>query len=620
MGLLSPRGQEDAERMDIRHWERWRPVLVDGLLILALTVGLALYLSLAIHSRVQEGLVAQEMARLQRLATLPQLVTAWRDGSDELQTLLSQEAAVLGGRLAAVSNAGQLRAVSHPAAGDGIPWASLPEVRQAISQGVAHALRPDPLTEEPALLAAAVVMENGRPLGVLHWTLPQAELEAGIPALWRPIGRAAVIALALLVALLTGRAIQTSRRIRRLTEVVERVTQGDLDARIHSLGSGEIGQLAQAFNRMADKLQKQIKKRGREKDRLNTVLHVMTDGVLILNRHGRVRLLNPAAARLLRVEPERALRRSFIQVARDHRIAEVWTRCRESGQEEVATMELTPTQFLRVIVTPFLKGKDRGYLVLLQDLTQLRRLQMVRQDFISNISHELRTPLASLQALVETLQDGALEDPPAARRFLGRMEVEVDALTQMVEELLELSRIESGQVPLRLRSTPVLEAVLPGVERLRPQAERAQLELAIHLPPDLPPVLADAVRVQQVITNLVHNAIKFTPAGGRVEVSAQAGEGELTVMVADTGIGIPPQDLPRIFERFYKTDRSRAAGGTGLGLAIAKHVVQAHGGRIWAESVLGEGSRFYFTLPLAESMPDDSAPPTDTALARSTSS
>jgi two-component system phosphate regulon sensor histidine kinase PhoR len=247
--------------------------------------------------------------------------------------------------------------------------------------------------------------------------------------------------------------------------------------------------------------------------------------------------------------------------------------------------------------------------VILQDLTKIRRLDTVRRDFISNISHELRTPLASLKALVDTLRDGALEDPPAAQRFLDRIETEVDALTQMVQELLELSRIESRQAPLSLDPTSVADVVIPPTERLRPQAERASLSLRVDVPSELPHVLADTERVQQVVTNLVHNAIKFTQPGGQVSVRAYADGGDgrspvdvsrdptVVIEVADTGVGIPIDDVPRIFERFYKADRARSGGGTGLGLAIAKHIVQGHGGHIWAESVEGQGSTFCFSLP-----------------------
>ncbi|MBN1318233.1 MAG: PAS domain-containing sensor histidine kinase, partial [Anaerolineales bacterium] len=216
-------------------------------------------------------------------------------------------------------------------------------------------------------------------------------------------------------------------------------------------------------------------------------------------------------------------------------------------------------------------------------------------------SHELRTPLASLRALVETLQDGALDDPPAARHFLSLMENETDALAQMVEELLELSRIESGRVPLRLAPTPVAELINQPVERLRQQAQRADLALSIDLAPDLPPVLADPERAGQIVTNLVHNAIKFTRGDGQIKVSAYARDDEVVIEVRDTGIGIPDNDLSRIFERFYKADHARSSGGTGLGLAIARHLVEGHGGRIWAESVEGQGSVFYFTLRSVES-------------------
>ena len=222
----------------------------------------------------------------------------------------------------------------------------------------------------------------------------------------------------------------------------------------------------------------------------------------------------------------------------------------------------------------------------------------MRRDFISNVSHELRTPLAALKALTETLQGGALEDPPAARRFLEQMETEVDSLSLMVSELLELSRIESGRVPLNLTSTRPIDIVNPAYERLSLQAERAGLTLTVDCPDDLPPVLADATRVQQVIVNLLHNAIKFTQPGGQVTVRAVQQDRMVNFSVIDTGIGISVDDLSRIFERFYKVDRSRATSGTGLGLAIARHLVEAHGGRIWAESEVGKGSSFQFTIPL----------------------
>jgi two-component system phosphate regulon sensor histidine kinase PhoR len=220
--------------------------------------------------------------------------------------------------------------------------------------------------------------------------------------------------------------------------------------------------------------------------------------------------------------------------------------------------------------------------------------------------------LASLKALTETLLDGALEDPPAARRFLTRFETEVDSLSLMVQELLELTRIESGRVPLELEAVDPGKLVQGAVERLYLQAERAGLEIEVVLTPDLPAVSVDPPRLQQVLLNLLHNAIKFTPAGGRITMQAEPGEdGGVVFGIRDTGVGIPAEDLPRIFERFYKADRARSGGGTGLGLAIAKHLVEAHGGRIWAESVQGKGSTFFFYLPgVTVTPPGDSHLPT----------
>ena len=226
----------------------------------------------------------------------------------------------------------------------------------------------------------------------------------------------------------------------------------------------------------------------------------------------------------------------------------------------------------------FRHGDAAGTIALLQDLTQVRRLQVMRRDFISNLSHELRSPLASLRAVVETLQDGAVNDPPAAARFLSQAEGEINTMTQMVEELTELSQIESGQVRLRLAPVPVSELIDAPVERLRPQAEAGGLVLVVDLPPDLPPVMVDAGRVRQVVTNLLHNAVKFTPPGGRVTITATeesaAGRDEdgapgsrttrmVVIEVRDTGIGIAKADLPRVFERFYKSDRARTRGRGG---------------------------------------------------------
>lgn len=255
----------------------------------------------------------------------------------------------------------------------------------------------------------------------------------------------------------------------------------------------------------------------------------------------------------------------------------------------------TRHQYLQLVVIP--DQHSSGSLLLVQDLTHIRRLETVRRDFISNLSHEIRTPLASLKALTETLQDGALDDPPAARRFIDQIQVEVDALTQMATELLELSRIESGRLSLDRQPVPAYDLLISASKRMRLQAERAGLHLRVESNKDLPSVKIDLQRLEQVLVNLIHNSLKFTRAGGEIVLVAEPGIGEVRFAVRDTGIGIPADDVPRIFERFYRVDKSRTGSGTGLGLSIAKHMVEAHGGKIWAESVEGQGSTFYFTIP-----------------------
>ena len=320
----------------------------------------------------------------------------------------------------------------------------------------------------------------------------------------------------------------------------------------------------------------------------------------MVDEQGLVQLINPAALLLFRTENADVIGKSLIEVVRQHQLVELWRRSRMSGEQESITLEISPNRlFVQGIASPLRQVQPEMTLMLFQDLTRVRRLETVRRDFVSNVSHELRTPLASLKALTETLQEGALEDPPAARRFLQRMETEIDNLTQMVHELLELSRIESNRVPLKRRPVNPCELASPPVERMQMQAERAGLSLRMTCSGDLPPVQADPERVSQVLINLIHNAIKFTPPGGEIVVSGTQLDNEVTICVRDTGVGISPEALPRIFERFYKADRSRSGGGTGLGLSIARHIIEAHGGRIWAESDIQRGSTFYFTLPKA---------------------
>ncbi len=397
----------------------------------------------------------------------------------------------------------------------------------------------------------------------------------------------------LLAAWLGWRYVKLRRAVREMTEQIKR---GDDPTE----SSRDLGELASALNAQRSTFNLQLSTLNAEHAKLSAILDQLTDGVLIADADGRVQFANPAAEKLF---GSPLAGRSVAEAIRHHSLVDAWRRCRETDGLQTESVEVSASrQFLQLIVVPD-RDTRGGTLLLVQDLTRVRRLETVRRDFISNLSHELRTPLASLKALTETLQGGALADTEAGPRFLGRIQTEVDALTQMAQELLDLSKIESGQVELVLRKVNPLAVLKSAAERMRVQAERAGVNLTVEtvaspLGTASPKVQADAARLEQVLVNLIHNAVKFTRRGGSVTLSVSEEDGVVVFAVRDTGVGIPSDDLPRIFERFYRVDKSRAGSGTGLGLSIARHIVEAHGGRIWAESREGEGSAFFFSIPI----------------------
>ncbi|MBT7071594.1 MAG: PAS domain-containing protein [Anaerolineae bacterium] len=405
-----------------------------------------------------------------------------------------------------------------------------------------------------------------------------------------------IISLLLVLLIWLGwRNYALRQRINALTEKLRQVTNSvapDLPQDLPMLED-----LSNAIVALNSHLHQQIDTANAEGARLAAVLEQIPDGIIISNASDHIQFANPAAHALLERSPQTLIGSTVAEALRYHQLIETWQECKKSGTMHSEVLEL-PLQrgFLQLVVAPD-QYAPGGSLLLIQDLTRLRRLETVRRDFISNLSHELRTPLASLRALTETLQDGALDDPPAAQRFLSRIETEVDALTQMAQELLDLSRTESGQVELNLQKISPQKILQRVAERMRMQAERAEINLMLDCPSELPNIQADVARIEQVLVNLIHNALKFTSTGGTVTLSAEAGSRQIRFAVADTGIGIPARDLPRIFERFYKADRARTSRGTGLGLSISKHLIEAHEGKIWAESVEGRGSTFYFSLP-----------------------
>ena len=578
---------------------RWRMASPYVLLILVVMGAYTLYIPYVVRTACVGELQAHLKAKAQIAARDLETIFAFGGSDRSLDSLVRGWSEGFVGEAVAVAADGRVWGAPSAVLLGTDDVTNSSEVQQALATGWGHDVRFHEQTGQMAMYGAVSFTLSDDTRGVVWVADSLARVESRVTQVrWIMIVMTGIsVILAFLMALMVGE--RTARPIRQLTRAAERMGRGDFNARVFPTQLDEVGVLAQTFNWMAEQLSERMAALAQERGRLAAVLEYMADGVLITDGQGIVRLINRAAAHLLGTTQAAALDRSYVQVVRDHQLVEVWQHCSTRDEGQVATVELDrQSLFLRIIVTPIREAGAQACLVMLQDLTQIRRLETVRRDFISNISHELRTPLASLKALVDTLRDGALDDPPAAERFLDRIETEVDDLTQIVQELLELARIESGQVPLRLTSTAVEQLVRPVVERLQTQAERAELDLQLIIPFALPSVLADAERAQQVVTNLVHNAIKFTPPGGRIVVEVKELGGEVLISVQDTGVGISRDDLPRIFERFYKADRARSGGGTGLGLAIARHIVQAHGGRIWAESVEGQGSTFYLSLPV----------------------
>lgn len=403
-----------------------------------------------------------------------------------------------------------------------------------------------------------------------------------------------VVILVLALVGLGWRYLALRNRLKHYTALLRAVANGEISINELPEDVPALEALSNTVETLAIVLDARTSVVEAERARLAAVLDRMTDGVLIADSGGQIQFANPAAERLF--ETKNAVGRRVVEVLRHYQLVEAWQRSRDTGEAQEESVEIPARRrFLQLVVLP--DRQTGGSLLMVQDLTRVRRLETVRRDFISNVSHELRTPLASLKALTETLRDGALEDPKAAPRFLERIETEVDALTQMATELLELSRIESGQVPLELKAVPAAALLLSAVERMRAQAERAGITILIDNTEDVAPLRADPTRLEQVLVNLIHNAIKFTRPGGEVILATQTEADFVRFSVRDSGAGIPAEDLERIFERFYKADRARSGGGTGLGLSIARHIVEMHGGKIWAESLEGQGSTFFFTIP-----------------------
>ena len=486
-----------------------------------------------------------------------------------------------------------------------------PEVQEAIRSGQGKSSRRSSTLGTDFTYVATGVTDGDSLVAIVRVAQPSAAVDTALSDITRSI-LIAVLATAAVAAILgLGIGSTAMRPLGRLARTARSIARGNLGERVSPRPSGEVGELADAFNQMAQSLQEMVEAASRERHRLMAALNSSIDAVVAVDPEARVTFANAAAERLFARSQEELVGNPFVWVMPNEQVMEALRASREGDHRETRFIEQPNRQYLQVIVTPIVGGRDWAALLVFHDLSDIRRVEQVRRDFIANVSHELRTPLASIKSVIETLESGALDDKEVAREFLSRADEEVDRLAQLVEELLELSRLESGQAPLAREPVAMSLVLAQAVERLRPQAEKRGLSLTLDVASDLPAVIGDGERLERLAVNLIHNALKFTAAGGSVRVSAGLVDNAVTVKVSDTGVGIDPKDLPRVFERFYKADQARnqagarpgGTGGTGLGLAVAKHTVEAHGGTVGVESELGRGSTFSFSIPIAPASP-----------------
>ena len=328
------------------------------------------------------------------------------------------------------------------------------------------------------------------------------------------------------------------------------------------------------------------------------LLTLVEEGIFVLDERREIKYMNQAAAHMFGVSGAKEVNRTFIEVVRDYECDDLVKKCINTGDFQAACVKVRgKKQYLDIAVSP--GPRSQNYTVLVKDLTEKRQLEEIRRDFIANISHEFRTPISSIKLIAETLADSPPENPEVYKDFLVRINTEADKLAHMTNELTELSVLENNETTLDKNPLKIDGLGRQVIQRLQAQADKKGLTVKMDIGPALPGLVIDQYRIEQVLLNLIHNAIKFTDRGGFVTVSVQRNDNEIVFSVSDTGIGISADELPRIFERFYKVNKARNGEGSGLGLAISRHIVAAHGGKIWAESVEGKGSTFFFTLPVA---------------------
>ena len=521
-----------------------------------------------------------------------------------LRTWVSEMAAS-GARITVITARGLVLADSQSDPQTMENHAGRPELKDALANGGGHSIRHS-VTINRDLLYYAVRQPTaaGQPV-LLRFALPLSTVTSVLmqfrESLW--------LASLLILAVVGGATLLVSRRftnrVERLTAFSRRVAEGDFHAEPSGSSGDALDSLGSSLNQTAARLDQTIRTLTEERNLSSAILGSMVEGVAVVNASERVLFSNPSFASVLGLGSPPQPGSGLVEVVRQTELIEA-VRKVLAGEARVESEIVTGTlrqHFFAATVAAVRTTQANGAVVVLHDITDLRKLERVRRDFVANVSHEFRTPLTAIQGFSETLLGGAMNDPQNRDRFLGIILEHARRLARLTDDLLMLSKMDADRLELELRRLPVEQLVAGCVETAQPRAVEKDLRLSVNLGQKLPDIAGDRRRLTEVLQNLLDNAIQYTPAGGQIMVSAERHDGDVVFTVSDTGIGIPQADQPRIFERFYRVDvaRSREVGGTGLGLSIAKHLMEAHGGRLWVESEVGQGSQFHFSVPIFDS-------------------
>ena len=492
-----------------------------------------------------------------------------------------------------------------------------PEFLEAMSTGEGESVRHSHTLDRDLVYWAMRFDRRGQSAVIIRFATPLAQINSALRGVRRSLWEVSFAILLLGIAISLFLSRRFTNRVGRLQEFSRRVAGGDFRPLPQERGNDELGDLARTLNDTASRLSATVRSLTEERNRSAAILRSMAEGIAVVDARERVTFRNEAFAKIWDAGSVGIEDKPAVEVIRQPDILKLVRQALSGGEilhGEVSLGIAQPRNFSVTVapippfngVAPGSKTQQQaepfGAVVVLHEITDLRRLEQVRKDFVANVSHELRTPLTAIQGFAETLLSGALEDKENNRRFIEIIGSHAVRLSHLTDDLLKLSRIEAGKLDMNFQPVDLKALIEAVVESARNTANQKQLLLAdASAPQNVPRILGDASLLREVLRNLLDNAIQYTPLGGRIDVDVAASEGFAVVTVGDTGIGIPQSDQSRIFERFYRVDaaRSREVRGTGLGLAIAKHIVEAHGGQIWVESAVGEGSKFRFSVPVA---------------------